>query len=50
MQAVLAGKGGKYMLMLVCMTFAQFLPFVFILACVGIVWDKVISAFRGGSL
>ena len=38
------------MLMMVVMTFGQFLPYVFILSCVGIVWDKVISAFRGGRL
>lgn len=31
-------------------TFGQFLPFVFILCCVGIVWDKVITAFRSGRL
>lgn len=35
---------------LVAVTFGQFLPYVFILCVVGIVWDKVISAFRGGKL
>lgn len=35
---------------IVAVTFGQFLPFVFILSVVGIVWDKVISAFRGGKL
>lgn len=28
--------------------FAQFLPYVFMLAVVGIIWDSVITAFRGG--
>ncbi len=28
--------------------FAQFLPYVFTLVCVGIVWDLVVRAFRGG--
>lgn len=37
-------------MMIVAMTFAQFLPYVFIMCCIGIVWDKVITAFRGGSL
>lgn len=37
-------------MMIVILTFAQFLPYVFVLCCVGIVWDKVISAFRGGRL
>lgn len=27
--------------------FAQFMPYVFLLQVVGIVFDKVISAFRG---
>lgn len=27
--------------------FAQFMPYVFMIVCVGIVWDKVISAFMG---
>ncbi len=27
--------------------FAQFLPYVFMLCLVGIIWDKVIQAFRG---
>lgn len=27
--------------------FAQFLPYVFILAVVGIIWDQVIAAFQG---
>ena len=35
---------------LVAVTFGQFLPYVFILCVTGIVWDKVISAFRGGRL
>lgn len=35
---------------IVALTFAQFLPYVFILCCVGIVYDYVISAFRGGRL
>ncbi len=35
---------------LVAVTFGQFLPYVFILCVVGIVWDKIISAFRGGKL
>ena len=35
---------------LVAVTFGQFLPFVFILTVVGLVYDKVISAFRGGRL
>lgn len=33
---------------IVALTFAQFLPYVFIMCVVGIVWDKVITAFRGG--
>ena len=37
-------------MMIVVLTFAQFLPFVFILCCVGILYDRVISAFRGGRL
>ncbi len=28
-------------------SFAQFLPYIFMLVVVGIVWDKVISAFQG---
>ena len=35
---------------IVAVSFGQFLPFVFILCCFGIVWDKVISAFTGGRL
>lgn len=35
---------------IVALTFGQFLPYVFILCVVGIVWDKVISAFTGGRL
>lgn len=35
---------------IVAITFAQFLPYVFVLCCVGIVYDYVISAFRGGRL
>ncbi len=35
---------------LIAVTFGQFLPFVFILCVVGLVWDKIISAFRGGRL
>lgn len=35
---------------IVAVTFGQFLPYVFILCVVGIVWDKIISAFRGGKL
>lgn len=27
--------------------FGQFLPYIFILCVVGIIWDAVISAFRG---
>lgn len=27
--------------------FAQFLPYVFMLSVVGIIWDSVLSAFRG---
>ncbi len=27
--------------------FAQFMPYVFILAVVGLIWDQVYSAFRG---
>lgn len=27
--------------------FGQFMPYVFMLQVVGIIWDKVISAFRG---
>ncbi len=27
--------------------FAQFLPYVFMLTVVGIIWDSVLSAFRG---
>lgn len=27
--------------------FGQFMPYVFMLAVVGIIWDKVYSAFRG---
>lgn len=27
--------------------FAEFLPYVFMLCIVGIIWDKVISAFMG---
>lgn len=38
------------MLQLIANTFGQFLGYVFVLSCVGIVWDKVISAFRGGRL
>lgn len=30
--------------------FAQFLPYVFMLCVVGIIWDAVIRAFRGGGL
>lgn len=37
-------------MMLVLSVFANFLPYVFILAVVGIVEDKVLSAFRGGRL
>lgn len=28
--------------------FGQFLPYVFTLICVGIVWDMVLRAFWGG--
>lgn len=28
-------------------SFAQFMPYVFVICVVGIVWDHVISAFRG---
>lgn len=28
-------------------SFAQFLPYIFMLCIVGIIWDKVVSAFRG---
>lgn len=27
--------------------FAQFLPYIFLLCVVGIIWDHVIQAFRG---
>lgn len=27
--------------------YAQFLPYVFMFVVVGIIWDKVISAFQG---
>ena len=27
--------------------FAQFLPYVFLLCVVGMIWDQVVSAFRG---
>lgn len=27
--------------------FGQFLPYVFMICVVGIIWDKVISAFQG---
>lgn len=28
-------------------SFAQFMPYIFMLCVVGIIWDKVISAFQG---
>lgn len=37
-------------MMLVVTTFANFLPYVFIICVVGIVEDKILSAFRGGRL
>lgn len=27
--------------------FAQFLPYCFMLACAGLVWDMALSSFRG---
>ncbi len=27
--------------------FGQFMPYVFMLQVVGIIWDKVVAAFRG---
>lgn len=27
--------------------FSQFLPYCFVLACVGLVWDNVLSSFGG---
>ncbi len=30
-------------------SFAQFMPYVFVIIVVGLIWDKVISAFRGSS-
>lgn len=35
---------------IIAVTFGQFLPHVFVLCCVGIVYDHVITAFRGGRL
>ena len=32
---------------LIVNSFAQFLPHVFVLTAVGLMWDFVISAFRG---
>lgn len=28
-------------------SFGQFLPYVFVICCFGIMWDMVIRAFRG---
>ena len=28
-------------------SFGQFMPYVFMLAVVGIIWDRVVSAFQG---
>lgn len=28
-------------------SFGQFMPYIFMLCVVGIIWDKVISAFQG---
>lgn len=32
---------------IIAMSFAQFLPYVFIMIVLGMIWDMVISAFRG---
>lgn len=34
-------------MIIIAESFAQFLPYVFFMCCVGIIWDIVISAFRG---
>lgn len=28
-------------------SFAQFLPYVFMIVVVGLIWDRVVSAFQG---
>lgn len=28
-------------------SFAQFLPYIFVIVVVGLVWDNVVSAFQG---
>lgn len=33
--------------MIIVNSFAQFLPYIFMLCVVGVIWDKVISAFMG---
>lgn len=35
---------------IIVVSFAQFMPYVFVICIVGIIWDMVISAFRGGRL
>lgn len=32
---------------IIAMSFAQFLPYVFMMIVLGMIWDMVISAFRG---
>lgn len=34
----------------IVISFAQFMPYVFVICVVGIVWDMVTRAFRGGGL
>ncbi len=34
-------------MLIIINSFAQFMPYIFMLVVVGIIWDKVISAFQG---
>lgn len=34
-------------MLIIINSFAQFMPYIFMLIVVGIIWDKVLSAFQG---